>query len=387
MPSVLFVTTVDTTLEAFLLPFAEHLLANGWRVEALSSGATTNPHIADAFDARHDIAWSRNPLSPRNLTGAARRVRDVVRRGEYDLVWVHTPVAAWVTRFALRRARKAESGPAVIYTAHGFHFHKGQHPLRNAAFRSLERIAARWTDRLVTINQEDHEAAGALGLDSGRVSLIHGIGVDTRKFAPENTTVTARERIWEELRVPEDSTVVTLIAEFTPNKRHEFALDAIEQVRDPGATFLFVGDGPLLDAVRESIGRRHLADRVRLTGYRRDVIDILAASDLLMLCSAREGLNRSVLEAMACGIPVIGTATRGIADAIGTGVGGWIVPKDSAKSLAAAIEEAVADSDERARRGARARQRAVEHFSLDHVLAAYDALFAEVLASRSRESV
>ena len=107
---------------------------------------------------------------------------------------------------------------------------------------------------------------------------------------------------------------------------------------------MLVGDGPLEAQIRASVDRLDLSARVRFAGYRRDIPAVLAASDALLLCSEREGLNRSALEAMAAGVPVIGTNTRGIADAIGGPNAGWIVDKDDAAALAVAIDEAAGDS-------------------------------------------
>jgi glycosyltransferase involved in cell wall biosynthesis len=376
MPAALFVTTVDITLEAFLLPFARHLREQRWRVDALAVGATGNPTLADSFDQRSDVSWSRNPLAPGNLLGAAGRVREVVEAGCYDLVWVHTPVAGWVTRYALR----ARGGIPVVYTAHGFHFYRGQGPLAHSLFRTMERVAAPWTADLVTVNDEDFAAAGLLGLPAERVHLVRGIGVDTGVFSPDAATDSTRARIRQDLRIPADAVVVTMIAEFNANKRHALALRALSRVRDPRVTLVLVGSGPLEASVLDAIRASGLDDRVVLTGYRRDIPDLLAASDLLLLCSEREGLNRSALEAMSSGVPVIGTPTRGIADAIGPDEAGWVATSSDPTALAAAIDAAAGSEAERARRAVAARERAVREFSLDRVMAAYDSIFASTLA-------
>jgi glycosyltransferase involved in cell wall biosynthesis len=120
---------------------------------------------------------------------------------------------------------------------------------------------------------------------------------------------------------------------------------------------------------------------VRFAGYRRDIPAVLAATDALVLVSEREGLNRSVLEAMAAGRPVIGTDTRGIADAIGPDAG-WIVPKNDGAALSAAIDAAAGDPAEIASRGGAARTRAEREFALPRIIAEYEELYREALASR-----
>ncbi len=387
-PRALFVTTVHITLEAFLIPFAEHFRSKGWRVDALANGASGNPHIADAFDHRYDVAWSRNPLDPRNLIGSAKRVREVVSAGAYDIVHVHTPIAAFVTRYALRTL-PAKSRPVVIYTAHGFHFYQGQRPAPHAAYRAMERLAGRWTDYLVTINAEDYAAAGELGtIDPQRIRLIPGIGVDTSRFA-ENPALAVRERVRSDvrtgLRVPPHAFMLTMIAEFGPVKRHDFALRALAAVTDPRVVLVLVGEGPLESSLREKAIALRVADRIRWAGYRRDIPEILAASDAAFLVSEREGLPRSVLEAMAAGRPVIGTHTRGIADAVegecnANTPAGWLVPKHDTLALAAAIDNAAADTAECVRRGAAGRARASTEFSLPRIIAEYEELYREALA-------
>ncbi len=380
-PSALFVTTVPVTLEAFLVPFAEHFREEGWRVDALANGASQDQSIAHAYDRRFDITWSRNPLSPGNLLGTAPAVRRIVEAGGYDLVHVHTPIAAFVTRYALRK-RPADVRPALVYTAHGFHFYEGGHAPANALYARMERTAAPWTDYLVTINREDYAAARAFAtIDPERVRYIPGIGVDTDRFSPDAIGPEEVARIRQDLGVPPGSFMLTMVAEFAPVKRHAHLFDALARVQDPNVVLVLVGDGPLESTLREKAVALGLSGRIRWAGYRRDVPALLAASDALVLCSEREGLNRSVLEAMSSGRPVIGTDTRGIADAI-TPDSGWVAEKNDPAALAAAIEEAATHPAETRRRGAVARERALAEYALPRIIDAYEELYREALASR-----
>lgn len=384
MPSVLFVTTVPITLEAFLLPFAEHFRAEGWRVDALANGASEDPQIEGYFDERFEVAWSRNPLVPANLLGTAGRIRRLVGTGGYDIVHVHTPVAAFVTRYALRGLRGRPGGPTVIYTCHGFHFYRGQPRIPHAIFRTMERVAAPWTDYLVTVNQEDFEAARSLGgIVPERVRFIPGIGVDCDLFAPGAVPAAEVTRMRAELlgtHAPERF-MLAMVARFGGVKRHALAIDALARVRDERVHLTMVGSGPLEVDVRAQVKRLGLTDRVTFAGYRRDIPAVLAASDALLLTSEREGLNRTALEAMASGVPVIGTDTRGISDAVADDAG-WIVGHNDVDALAAAIDHAAADPQARAARGAAGRARACSEFSLDRIIDAYERLYRDALAHR-----
>ena len=154
MPKLLMATTVPTTLRDFLLPFARHFRARGFRVDALARGTSGFAEVVAACDRVWDVNWSRNPLDPRNLWTTPGQIRGLVTREGYDLVHVHTPVASFVTRYALRDLRR-RGAVRVIYTAHGFHFYQGGPRLRGGVFRGLEQLAGRWTDYLVVINRED----------------------------------------------------------------------------------------------------------------------------------------------------------------------------------------------------------------------------------------
>lgn len=374
--------TVPVTLEVFLAPLARHFRERGWRVDALANGARACAALGESFDSRFDVAWTRNPFWPGNLIVTAGRVRRLVRERRYDVVHVHTPIAAFVTRFALRRMRTCER-PIVIYTAHGFHFYEGQPRVPNMLYRTIERAAASWTDYLITINEEDCRAARAFGtIDPARVRLIHGIGVDLSAYGDAAVTRAEAAATRASLRVPDDAFLLLMVAEFGPVKRHAHLLDALARVRDERVVTVFAGSGGLEDAMRGRASELGLDARVRFAGYRRDVPALLAAADALVLVSEREGLPRSALEAMAAGRPVIGARIRGITDAVGDAAG-WLVAGDDVGELARVIEAVAADPEETRRRGALARARAAERFALPLILAAYDALYAEALGSRS----
>ena len=185
-PSALFVTTVPITLEAFLVPFAEHFRAQGWRVDALANGATANPRIADAFDTASTSPGAAT-RSPRATSSARpRAVREIVVGRRLR----HRP-RAHADR-GVRDALRAAQAPARRQRP-GRHLHRARLPLLRGRLarrqprllRAMERLAAPWTDYLVTINDEDFAAARALGgIDPERVRYIPGIGVDIDALRP-----------------------------------------------------------------------------------------------------------------------------------------------------------------------------------------------------------
>src|SRR5690625_2353704 len=196
---LLQVAVIPETLEAFLLPFAEHFRNLGWQVDGAAASITANDACAAAFDRLHDVPWTRNPLRL-NVPRAVRGIHDAVMDGGYDLVHVHTPIASFVTRYALRNAAPR---PAVVYTAHGFHFHRGGNPLKNFVYRSAEKIAGPWTDRLVTINREDHAAAAEYRLvPPERLEVVPGIGLDVAALKTAVSAGPGRAEVRANLGIP-----------------------------------------------------------------------------------------------------------------------------------------------------------------------------------------
>lgn len=365
-PAVLFATTVASTIEAFLLPLAIALRDAGWRVEALAAGASDNATIAPFFDHVHDAAWSRSITDPGNFLGTPVAVRGLVESRDFDVVHVHTPIASFVTRYALRS--RTPGHPTVIYTAHGFHFFVGGSPLTNALYRTAEKAAARWTDQLVTINREDYDAARRLGtIPPDRVHYIPGVGVDPAAYrAPSSTGAALRDR----LGIPHEAMVITMIAEMNANKRHSLAIDALAQMTEDRAYLLLVGDGPLRADLESRARHAGVAGRVRFVGQRTDVPAILSATDVLTLVSVREGLPRVVLEALSARIPVVSTRTRGVTDILSQG-GGWLVDDADPALLASAFDRAANHPDEARERGRQGARIVESGYTLDHVIPCY----------------
>ena len=269
MPRLLLTATIAATLRGFLLPIAGHFRGRGWRVDGMARRVTADPECVAGFDRVFDIEWSRNPLRLGNFLGTPRRIRELVEREGYDIVHVHTPVAAFVTRFALRKMR-LRGKPSVVYTAHGFHFHSGAPKLRGAAFRRLEQLAGRWTDRLVVINREDEAAARHFRI-AEHVRYMPGIGVDTSLYAPERVDPAELRQLARELRLEPDSVLFLMIAEFNPGKRHHDALAALAKCGDSRVVLALAGAGREMDAMRRLAEALGVADRVRFLGQRRDI--------------------------------------------------------------------------------------------------------------------
>lgn len=332
-PRVLHVTTVSASLRHFMAPFADRFREAGWGVDGAAAGAT-HAGLETRYDAVFDIPWSRNPAGYSNLARALPRMRRLLREQCYGLVHVMTPVAGFVTRLAVATLPRA-ARPAVVYAAHGFHFYAGGPRASNALYRALERAAAPWTDALCVLNEEDRAAAVALGLaPADRVVRLHGPGIDLARFSPTAVLDEDVRRVRAELGLGPTDVLFTQIAEFTPRKRHADLIHAVARV--PGVHLALAGDGPLRGETEALARRLGLQDRTHFLGIRSDVPALLRASAAAVLVSAQEGLPTCVIEALALGVPVVGTDIRGTRDLLRRG-GGWLVPLGDIEAIAGAL--------------------------------------------------
>lgn len=380
-PRLLIATSVPSTLTAFLLPYARHYRAKGWRVDAVTHGASLCQPCRDAFDEVHEVPWTRKPTDPANLLQAPRILQDLHAREGYDLVHAHDPIAAFVTRYSLRRARR-RTGVRVLYTAHGFHFHGGGSTVRNLVYRALEHTASRWTDYLIVINQDDLEAARSFPIPRERVVYMPGIGVDTSVYDPGRVTEEDVGRVRRELGLHEGEKLLLMVAEFNPGKRHRDAVEALARSDRPDVVLAFAGEGPLLEEVRSQVRRSGLGSRVRFLGYRQDVPALLRASIGLLLPSEREGLPRSIMEASCLERPVVAARIRGVRELVGEDTGILHEVGDVA-ALAGAIRTLADEPGTVERMGRRGRE-AMRDFDLEHVLSLHDDLYARA-AGTARE--
>jgi glycosyltransferase involved in cell wall biosynthesis len=368
---LLMVATVAVTLRAFLVPLARHFRGLGWRVDGLAQGASECPECRDGFDRTWEADWSRSPLAGLRLARALGQVRAVVDAEGYDLVHVHTPIAAFATRLALRGRRRA---PTVIYTAHGFHFRAGRRSLGGALARAAERIAGRWTDYLVVINREDEAAARRYRIvPSARIRYIPGIGVDLDHYAPDTVggdEVAARRR---ELGLGAGTRLFLVVGEFTRNKRQIDALAAFARLGRPDTCLAFAGSGPEERRVARAAARLGVSDRVRFLGWRPDCPALMRASAATLLTSGREGLPRSVMEALGLAVPVIGTNVRGTRELLDQGAGILVETGDLA-GLTAAMARVLDRPDEARAMAARGRSR-MARYALPRVLEAHERLY------------
>ncbi len=379
---LLQVATIAGTVEAFLLPFARHFRALGWEVDCAAAGAPCSDAIRESHNAAIGVRWSRNGAGCFRLPQSAAAIRRAVFRRRYDIVHVHTPIASFVTRLALRSVSPAYRG-RVVYTAHGFHFHPMGRPAGNAIWAACEKLCGCVTDALVVINEADRAAAAAMRIvPEDRIVHMPGIGIDLAAYDSLNVPEGRVVRFREELGLRPADVLFLMIGELNPGKRHADVIRALSLLKRRDVHVAFAGVGPGAGAVRALVERSGLNGNVHLLGFRTDIPVCLKASRATLLVSEREGLPRACLESLAAGVPVIGSKVRGVVDAV-NGSCGIIVELGDCTAIASAMGH-LADAPHIAARLGQAGRLYVQKFSLDRVLRLHEDLYARTLQQSPR---
>jgi glycosyltransferase involved in cell wall biosynthesis len=268
-----------------------------------------------------------------DLTALAELVR-LIRRERPAIVHTHTSKAGFIGRLAAVIAR----APAVIHQPHGHIFYGYYSPRRTAVFTALERQAARWTDRIITLTDrgaQEHLARG-IGRAEQYVAVPSGVPTtELRAAAPPRGEARAR------LGLDPDAFIVVALGRLVPIKGFDLLARALPALiaQIPSARVLLVGDGAErahLGAIAASMG---VAERLRMTGETTDVASYLAAADVVAVPSRNEGMGRVIVEAMALGLPVVATTVGGIPDVVTDGECGRLVEPEDVDALAAALIE------------------------------------------------
>ncbi len=360
---------VEFTLKTFLLPLIDGMRGRGWGVTAVCSDG---PQIAGLRAAGYQIetvsiARSMNPiLAAQTLIALVR----LFRRQRFDALHAHTPVAALLGRVAARIA----GIPLVVYTAHGFYFHDEMPSMKRRLFVMLERFAGRFTDLLFSQSAEDAEDAVQEGIALRENVLAIGNGVDVARFDPAK--VGAGDTARKSLGIPRDAFVVGMIGRQVKEKgvADYLAAAKIVAAQNPQAWFLLVGERLASDhasgvEAELAAARAALGERLVTPGLRSDVPELLAAMDLFCLPSWREGMPRTIIEAMMMAKPVLATDIRGAREEVVTEQTGLLVPTRSPKALAAAMERFIGDREWARRLGNAGRQRALLLYDENKVVA------------------
>jgi glycosyltransferase EpsD len=324
---VLFSATVVSHINAFHLPYLKWFRDQGWEVHVAANGSEPVPWA----DKQFDIPIQRSPYSRDNLK-ALRELKRIIDSQGYEIIHCHTPMGGVLTRLAARQSRR--KGTKVVYTAHGFHFYKGASRINWLIYYPVEKWLSRYTDVLVTMNDEDFERAKRGKFKPGLIHFVHGVGISFERFKPP--TAEQKRQLREEYGVGQDRFVLIYAAEMIHRKNQTLLLETIQKLKDaiPNVQLLLAGKGKLEAFYKSLVAEKGLEPYVTFLGHRKDMENIYALADVAVSSSRQEGLPVNIMEAIASGLPVVATRVRGNRDLVGEGVHGFLVELGDADAFA-----------------------------------------------------
>lgn len=370
MKKVLLIASVDFHFTSFHIPYINYFKNRGIQVHIAAKGGERTTELESLGVIFHNIDFSRSPYSPK-LFSAYLDLKKLMSRESFDLVHVHTPVAAFLGRLA---AKKTNTEP-VLYTAHGFHFYRGAPILNWLVYYPIERIAARWTDGLITINHEDYERGKKFHLKKkDGLFYVHGVGVSLEDYV---MPYGLNKRIQKEkMGFKKEDILLLCIGEFTKNKNQVQIINSMSGVirNNSNAHVLFVGRGVQEEHLKNYVEKLNISKNIHFLGFRKDIPEILWAGDAFILTSKREGLPRSLMEAMAAGLPIIATDIRGNRDLVTHGEEGYLVPIGDIEKTTEAILHIINDYRQVEKMKYRVKEK-IQEFSIKNTLKEMDIVY------------
>ena len=378
---VLFVATVLGHIYAFHLPYLKWFRDRGFEVHVAASFADTKSQyesggdINEHCDKLHDVSICRSPFRLKNIT-AYRQLKKIIDDEAFDIVHGHTPMGGILARLCARGQRKKDT--RVLYTAHGFHFHKGASLINWLLYYPIEKLCARFTDVLITINSEDFELARRK-MRARKVCYIPGIGCDTKKFA--NTPIDI-EKKRDELGVKQDEVMLLSVGELISRKNHETIIKAIAKLSNSRIKYFICGDGILMPYLKNLTITLGISKQVILLGYRKDIAELCKTADIFCFASYQEGLPIALIEAMASGLPVVASNIRGVVDCVENNITGLLCNPKDIDAFANAIDYLVKNPDTRKQMGNHSKT-AAQRFDIKNVMQEMEKIYLDVIQRNS----
>jgi len=315
----------------------------------------------------------RRAIHPLGDLRAYRSILAHLREIRPDIMHSHASKAGILARKAAAKV----GGIRIVHTVHGLSFHPYQSWWLNRLYIAMERLSARRTDALISVAGAMTAQALAAGVGRpGQFTTIYsGMEVERYVRRPEGV-----EAFRAGLKLGGDEVLVTQVSRLAALKGHEFILGAAERLQDPRIHFCFVGDGAWRARIEADVARRNLSARVHLTGLvpPEQIPLVMHASDIVVHCSLREGLPRSLPQAMLAGKPVISFDLDGAPEVVDSRTGVLLAPKDVA-GLKLAIGTLASSRDLREKLGRGGRQRCREMFDHEKMVDRIEAVYRRVV--------
>ena len=344
-----------------------------------------DPHFARDIEAMraagaqvHLVPMVRR-ISPGSDWRAYRRLRELLRQGNYDIAHAHSAKAGILGRYAARAA----GVPRIVYTPHGLPFTMWVAPLKRAFYRALERRAAAFTDRIIAVSEGEKQVALVAGLCHAEKITVIENGVDLAEFDAQLAHPVPRAA----LGLAQDDIVIAAFGRLCKQKAPDCLVLALPIIRRkvPQAKLLFVGDDELGGATERLAKRLGVRDSVVCAGHREDAAALYPAIDLLVLPSLWEAGPYVLLEAMAARKPVIASNVPGCREFVSDGETGRLFLPADRRALAKAVCQILALPDRGRSIGETGRELVEQRFTLQRSLDKTAQLYRDLAAQRAAQ--
>jgi glycosyltransferase involved in cell wall biosynthesis len=359
---ILHICALGGTAKSLLKPQIDYLLSRNLSVEIACSIDPYFEKLQQQGYAIHPIPIDRK-ISPVLNIKSIYALVNLIRKQQYDLVHVHTPIAAVLGRVAAKIAGVKR----IVYTSHGLPFHDRSSPKEYTLYSNVEKFAALLTDLILSQNQEDIATAKKLGLCPPEKIAYLGNGVDIDRFKRDRLDSIHQTQLRKSLEIPDTADlIIGTIGRLTRKKGCGYLIEATAKLlpQFPNLHTIVIGSEvtgdpePIKAEVMERIRTLGIEKHFTFTGSRQDISELLGLLDIFTLPTfSHEGLPRSILEAMAMSLPVVATDIRGCREAVIDGETGFIVPPQDSEKLAEALGRLLSDADFRQACGKAGRQR------------------------------
>lgn len=364
------VCAVDFTVEKFLIPLIDRMSSEGWEVVTVCSSGNSVPLLIENGYNIKTIPIERS-MNPFKALRSTYQLYQYFKISKFDIIHVHTPVASLLARIA---ARLCNSKSYIIYTAHGFYFHDEMSIVTKRFFIFLEKFAGKFTDLLFCQSNEDALIAKIEGIMPEKNIFTIGNGVDCEKF-DYNKYKPFFGKIREEFKIPIDAIVIGIVARMVKEKGYIEFLQACINLNSNYSNLHFLLIGDKLDSDHNSGIERYLInaknelkERLTFLGQRNDIPRLISVMDIFCLPSYREGLPRTIIEAMFLKKPIVATNIRGCREEVIDGQTGILVPLKNVKALTEALDFLISNRIKALKMGESGYQIAKTHFNEKTIL-------------------
>jgi glycosyltransferase involved in cell wall biosynthesis len=346
----------------------------GWRVDVLTTDPVLQELLTDHGVGVVSLDVVRREINvPRDVMGLVR-LWWFLLFNRYDIVHTHTSKAGFIGRLAARAAGVRR----IVHTAHGFSFHEESDPRTLRRYAFLERLAGCACDRIITVSEYHRRWALDLKIAGARkvVAIPNGI--------PSERVETDRHRRFtrEEMHLAPDTLVLLVVGRLATEKGLEYLLEALPRIKcelQVPFRLVLAGTGPLkskLETITRELGLRR---QVSFAGFRRDIGNLLAASDIVILPSLHEGLSIALLESMAAGKAIVTTTIGSNLEVTRNGAAAMLVPAKDSEALATAVCRLARDSSLRILKSQRAKEIYSNHYTEKRMLDSYRDQYLQLL--------